>query len=86
MARLRARSDLCELMCSSRWPPWRRCFGVQQDGRDALLIALKFIGVCWTYVCCRSGDVPPGDPVWSLGKLGYQIPGIWHALWREELA
>jgi hypothetical protein len=44
MARLRARSDLCELMCSSRWPPWRRCFGVQQDGRDALLIALKFIG------------------------------------------
>ena len=28
----------------SRWPSWRRCFGVQQDGRDALLIALKFIG------------------------------------------
>ena len=27
-----------------RWPPWRRCFGVRQDGRDALLIALVLIG------------------------------------------
>jgi hypothetical protein len=35
---------LCELGSSSRWPPWRRCFCVQQDGGDALLIALKFNG------------------------------------------
>jgi hypothetical protein len=35
----------CELTCSSRWPPWRRCFYVRQDGDDALvLIALVFIG------------------------------------------
>ena len=42
--RLKAGSGLCELTCSSRWPPWRRCFGVRQDGGDALLIALVFIG------------------------------------------
>ena len=42
--RLKAGSGLCELGSSSRWPPWRRCFGVQQDGGDALLIALVFIG------------------------------------------
>ena len=29
----------------SLWPPWRRCFCVRQDDRDALLIAPKFIGV-----------------------------------------
>jgi hypothetical protein len=39
-----AGSGLCELGSSSRWPPWRRCFCVRQDGGDALLIALKFIG------------------------------------------
>jgi hypothetical protein len=42
--RLKAGSGLCELGSSSRWPPWRRCFCVWQDGGDALLLALKFIG------------------------------------------
>jgi hypothetical protein len=41
---LKAGSGLCELTCSSHWPPWRRCFGVRQDDGDALLIALVFIG------------------------------------------
>ena len=42
--RLKAGSGLCELGSSSRWPPWRRCFCVWQDGGDALLLALKCIG------------------------------------------
>jgi hypothetical protein len=42
--RWKAGSDLCELTCSSGWPPWHRCFGVRQDGGDALLIALVSIG------------------------------------------
>jgi hypothetical protein len=41
---LKAGSGLCELGSLSRWPPWRRCFCVWQDGGDALLLALKFIG------------------------------------------
>ena len=41
---LKAGSGLCELGSSSRWPPWRRCFGVRGDGCDALLVALKFMG------------------------------------------
>ena len=42
--RLKAGSGLCELRSSSRWPPWRRCFGFRGDGCDALLVALKFMG------------------------------------------
>ena len=45
------RSGLCELGSSflvslAADPPWRRCFWfcVWQDGGDALLLALKFIG------------------------------------------
>ena len=41
---MKAGSGLCELGSLSRWPPWRRCFCVWQDGGDALLLALKFIG------------------------------------------
>ena len=41
---MKAGSGLCELGSSSRWPPWRRCFGVRGDGCDALLVALKFMG------------------------------------------
>ena len=42
--RLKAGSGLCELGSPSHWPPWRRCFCVRQDDRDALPIAPKLIG------------------------------------------
>ena len=75
---MKAGSGLCELTCSSRWPPWawRRCFGVRQDGGDTLLIALGFIGAVEAgalmesiMVCAGAADIFSNDSGRGLGGL-----------------
>jgi hypothetical protein len=78
--RLKAGSGLCELACSSRWPPWRRCFCIRQDDGDVLLIALVFVGaveagaLMWSPSCGACCSEPPtSSPTTRIRRNGSEI-------------